>query len=114
MACREKDRLDTDGLPVQLARVEIHVPIGSLVAQSLMPTFLFFGRIDNGRAVAMNVKSYRWFNHGGYTSSQIDKLRAYAQELLDTNEVYETCGEVTVHELVGTTNPEIKKARVSR
>jgi N-acetylglutamate synthase-like GNAT family acetyltransferase len=79
-----------------------------------MPTFLFFGRLDNGRAVVMNVKSYRWFNRGGYTTTQIDKLRAAAQELLDTNEHYESCGEVTVHEVVGTTNPEVKRARVVR
>jgi hypothetical protein len=79
-----------------------------------MQTFMFFGRRDNGRAVTMNVKSYRWFNSGGYTPNQIDKLKAHALDLLDNSEYLETCSEITVHELVGVCNPEIKEARVRR
>jgi len=62
----------------------------------------------------MDVRSFPWFNRGDYTPSQIKKLQAVGTKLLAENESYKTCAYVKVAEVVGTTNPEVKGARVTR
>lgn len=79
-----------------------------------MPTFMFMGRLETDRAICMDVRSFRWFNRGGYTASQVKKLQAVGTQLLAENEAYKTCTKITVHEVVGTTQPEVKGARVRR
>jgi hypothetical protein len=79
-----------------------------------MPTFMFFGRLDNDRAICMDVRSFRWFNHGAYTEPQLKKLKAVGTQLLAENEAYKRCTQITVAEYNGSGRIEIKGARVTR
>lgn len=76
---------------------------------------MFFGRLDNDRAICMDVRSFPWFNRGSYTANQISKLQAVGRELLAGNAAYKMCTNITVHEVNGVNrSTAIKEAGVRR
>jgi hypothetical protein len=75
---------------------------------------MFFGKLENGHALCMDVRTFRWFNRGEYTPNQIAKLQAFGRDLLATKEEYKRCTHIVVHEVQGVSNTEVKGAGVRR